>query len=186
MARFWQISTAARQRRGGWAGLAFAVLGACGGAGDTVAAAGGGGAGAGQTIACALTGCEIAKLPPTSAMPTGSASYDGRASVTTTTALGVLITTNADLALNANFNASTVGVVLDNIQTGSTVFTGSATGAGSISANTFIATYTGPISGSMTGTFRGTAAAALNGEITITGGGATGGDAFGQFYANKQ
>jgi hypothetical protein len=119
-------------------------------------------------------------------MPTGSASYDGRASVTTTAANGALITTNADLLVNANFNTSKLAVALSNIQTGSTALAGSAVGSGAITANTFTATYTGPISGSMTGTFRGDTAAALNGEMTVTSGGATGGDAFGQFYANRQ
>lgn len=128
-------------------------------------------------------------------MPTGSATYAGRASVTTTLESGALRTTNADLALSANFTARTLSVGLTNFVTGSTVYTGSATGAGSISGNSFSAQYSGvlaaptqsevPIGGSMTGVFRGTNAAALNGAISITGGAATGGDAFGQFYANK-
>lgn len=174
-------------KRGAAIVLVGTALTACGGAGDTVAAAGGGGTGTGTgTLACALTGCEIAKLPPTSAMPIGSANYLGRASVTTTTALGEVITTNADLAMTANFDAQNLSVTLNNIQTGATALSGSATGGGSIDGNTFAATYAGPISGSMTGNFRGTNAAALMGEMTITGGGATGGDAYGQLYANRQ
>ncbi len=173
-------------RRWGAALILFALQAGCGGEDSLVAAGGRATGGDTATIACALTGCEIAKLPPTAAMPSGSATYDGRASVTTTTALGALVTTNADLALTANFTARTVGITFSAIQTGSTVFAGTATGAGTISSNTFSATYNGPISGSMAGTFRGTAAAALNGEMTITNGGATGGDAYGQFFANKQ
>jgi hypothetical protein len=174
------------------------VLAGCGGGGDVIEAAGGGtggdGAGGGS-LHCALTGCEIAKLPPTSSMPAGSATYTGRASVTTTLASGALRTTNADLALSANFAARSLSVGLTNFVTGSTVYAGSAAGVGSISGNSFSAQYSGvltapaqgavPISGDMTGVFRGENAAALNGEISITDGGATGGDAFGQFYANK-
>lgn len=184
-----------------WARFAVVclVLAGCGGGGGDVIDAAGGGTGGdgggGGSLHCALTGCEIAKLPPTSSMPAGSATYTGRASVTTTLASGALRTTNADLALSANFPARSLSVGLTNFVTGSTVYTGSAAGAGSISGNSFSAQYSGvltapaqgavPISGDMTGVFRGENAAALNGEISITDGGATGGDAFGQFYANK-
>jgi hypothetical protein len=169
---------------------AFAALGACGGAGDVIDNAGGGG-----TLFCALTGCEIAKLSPTPVMPTGTASYIGRASVTATETSGTLRTTNADLALTANFGARTLTVGLTNFVTGSTTYSGSAAGAGSISGNSFSANYAGTIAppsggalaigGAMAGTFRGDGAAALNGEISITGGAADGSDAFGQFFANR-
>jgi len=174
-------------------------LAACGGAGDVIDGAGGvGGSG---SIHCALTGCEIAQLPPTAVMPSGSATYSGRASVTTTEAGGALRTTNADLSLTANFNANTLSLGLTNFtvsntaQGTSTALSGSAAGAGSITGNGFSANYSGmltapasgpaPISGTMTGQFRGDGAAALNGDMVITGGGATGGDAFGQFFANR-
>lgn len=180
-----------------WAAL---WLAGCGGAGDVIDGAGGGGGGTGS-LHCALTGCEIALLAPTAVMPSGSASYTGRASVTTTQADGALRTTNADLALTANFTARNLALGLTNFVVtntagpNSTALSGSASGVGSISGNTFSATYSGnltspldgaaPISGAMTGQFRGDGAAALNGEMVITGGGATGGDAFGQFFANR-
>lgn len=174
------------------------MLGACGGAGDVLDSAGGGnggGGGGGGTLHCALTGCEVAKLPPTPVMPTGSASYIGRASVTVTENSGTLRTTNANLALTANFGARSLAVGLTNFTAAGTAFAGSAAGTGTITGSGFSATYAGTltapsganlaIGGAMIGTFRGDAAAALNGEISITGGGAEGGDAFGQFFANR-
>lgn len=174
--------------------MSFAALTACGGAEDVIDAGGGGG-GPGS-LACALTGCEIAKLPPTSAMPTGSATYAGRASITTTEASGALRTTNADLSVSANFTAGSLGVNMTNVQTGSVNYLGSLTGSGTISGNQFTSNYSGVLvdtavgatlmSGTMDGTFRGTNAMALNGTMTLIGGGGTGGDAFGQFWANRQ
>ncbi len=185
-----------RHRGGALLSVAFLVLLGCGEAADTLDAAGGGdGSGAGS-LPCALTGCEIAKLAATSSMPTGIATYDGRASITTLDALDTVITTNADFSMAANFNARSVSVSLTAIQTGTTNFTGSATGTGSISGNTLSAGFSGVISapsvgasvlsGTLSGTFRGTAAAAVDGEVTITGGGATGGDAYGRFFGNRQ
>ncbi len=179
--------------------MAFALLAACGGTEDVIGGAGGGSGGASGgagTLACALTGCEIAKLPPTSTMPTGSATYDGRASVTTLDTGGALRTTNADLSVSANFTARSIDVSMTNVQTAGVSYQGSLTGNGTISGNNFTSNFSGVLvdvntgatltTGDMTGTFRGTNAAALNGQMTILGGGAAGGDAYGQFWANRK
>lgn len=173
--------------------LLVGFLAACGGGSDAAAGGGGGGAGGGvsvsppaTSIACALTACEIAKLAYTASMPSGSATYSGRASISTQNAQGAVFTTNADLGMSVNFSARNLTVSLTNIETTAGQVAGSATGSGIISGNGLTAAYGGAIAGTMSGNFRGTNAAALMGDITLAGGGGTGGDAFGQFYGNRQ
>lgn len=145
------------------------------------------------SLACALTGCEIAKLTVTGTMPTGSATYMGRASVARTNGTGTVVTTNANLSLNANFTSGGLTLQLSNFTDGATNYTGTAQGSATLSGAQFVGNFAGnltsglgltPISGSLNGQFRGTSAVALDGEIQANGWG--GGDAIGRFFANKQ
>lgn len=151
----------------------------------------GGGSG---SLACALTGCEIAKLLVTTLMPTGSATYAGRLSYATENAAGVIKTTNADLDLTANFNARSIVLELSNFNDGQ-LYQGSAAGNATIINSQFSGSYLGNLSqdsatvivaGTLTGQFRGNLAQALDGDVTATGAGGTGGDAYGRFFANRQ
>ena len=155
---------------------------------------GGGNNGGGSgSLACALTGCEIAKLAITGVMPQGSATYLGRASVARSDGAGALVTTNAALHINANFTSNSLTLQLSDVTDGTTTYTGTAQGSANLSAAQFAGNYSGnlssgnglsPISGSFSGQFRGADAVALDGEIVANGWG--GGDAFGGFFANKQ
>jgi len=170
--------------------LVFLPLSACGGSEGAVTPPPGGGGG---SVACALTGCEIAKMAVTGTMPLGSAAYMGRASVSRTEGAGAVITTNANLALNANFTSQTLTLQLTNVTDGASNYIGTAQGSATLSGAQFAGSYSGnlnsnngltPISGTFTGQFRGTGAVALDGEMMATNWG--GGDAFGRFFANKQ
>lgn len=150
----------------------------------------GGGGGNNGSLACALTGCEIAKLAVTPTMPTGSATYAGRASFAQVD--GAAITTNAALNVNANFTSRSLTLQLSQFTDGVTTYTGTAQGSASLTGAQFAGSFAGnltsqaglmPISGNMTGQFRGTGAVALDGDLAVTG---FGGDAFGRFFANKQ
>lgn len=178
--------------------LAVLPLMACGGAEGTLASAPSGGSGTGGTggggsgsLACALTGCEIAKLAVTGTMPTGSATYLGRASVARTDGTGTVVTTNAALQVNANFTSRSLTLQLSEFTDGSTNYTGTAQGSANVTGAQFAGNFAGnltaanglvPISGNVTGQFRGTGAVALDGDMVTNGLG----EAFGRFFANKQ
>lgn len=172
------------------------VLSACGGTEVTLTpppnggGGGGNGGGGSGSLACALTGCEIAKLAVTATMPTGSATYAGRASFARTE--GAVITTNAALNVNANFTSRSLTLQLSEFADGVTTYTGTAQGSASLSGAQFSGSFAGnltsgngltPISGNMTGQFRGADAVALDGDMVASGFGA---DAYGRFFANKQ
>lgn len=181
------------------------ILLGCGGAEDVVLqgpppdprTGGGAGGGAGPSsgsLACALTGCEIAKLLVTPVMPSGQAVYLGRLSYATENAAGVIKTTNANLNMTANFNTGNIALELSNFNDGLR-YSGTALGAATITNAQFSGSYSGnltqngtekSVSGAVTGQFRGSLAQALDGEVIATGEGGTGGDAFGRFFANRQ
>ncbi|MDZ7906017.1 MAG: hypothetical protein U5N55_09795 [Cypionkella sp.] len=93
-----------------------------------------------------LSDSEIAKLAPTKDMPTGSASYSGSFE-SETIGSGFSYVATADLALNANFDASTVSASLSNfgvtqVEGDNTVVgtaTGKMTGDGLITGSAFVA-----------------------------------------------
>ncbi len=185
-----------------WIKLLFvlASLSACGAGEVTVTSPpsgggdGGGGNGGGSgSLACAMTACEIAKMAVTGTMPTGSAAYAGRASVGRIDALGNLVTTNAALSLNVNFTSNSMTLQLSDVTDGATNYTGTAQGSATLTGAQFAGSFSGnltsgsgltPISGSLSGQFRGEGGLALDGDIVANGWG--GGDAFGRFFANKQ
>jgi hypothetical protein len=167
------------------------------GGGGTGGGTGGGGTGGGGTgggsLACAMTGCEIAKLDETGSMPTGSATYLGRASVAGTDSAGEVVTTNAVLQVNANFTSNSLTLQMSDFTDGTTDYTGTAQGSATLTGAQFAGNYAGnlnsslgisPISGRVTGQFRGADAIALDGDMVASGWG--GADAFGRFFANKQ
>lgn len=164
---------------------------------------GGGTSGGTGALACAMTGCEIAKLAVTTAMPSGSATYLGRASVSTNDANGALKTTASVLQMNANFATGQIGLSLSDVRDGTYEYLGQSTGSANITGSTFSGAFAGALTpaigaaavqgapvfhfdGTLTGQFRGDTARALNGDFTQTGGGGMGGDAYGRFFANRQ
>ena len=166
--------------------------GGTGGGGTGGGGTGGGGTGGGS-LAFAMTGCEIAKLDETASMPTGSATYLGRASVAGTDSAGEVVTTNAVLQVNANFTSNSLTLQMSDFTDGTTDYTGTAQGSMTLTGAQFAGNYAGnlnsslgisPISGRVTGQFRGADAIALDGDMVASGWG--GGDAFGRFFANKQ
>lgn len=176
--------------------LAFMLLSTCGGTDVTLTPSPSGGGNGGSTngaLACALTGCEIAKLAVTGTIPSGSATYMGRASVARTDGAGNVVTTNANLALNANFTSRSLTLQLSDFTDGATNYTGTAQGSATLTGALFTGNYAGnlnsakgltPISGSVVGQFRGTGAVAVDGDMVANGWG--GDDANGRFFANKQ
>lgn len=145
------------------------------------------------SLVCAMTGCEIARLATTGIMPTGSAFYLGAASVARTDSLGAIITTNAALQVNANFTSRSMILQLSEFTDGTINYTGTAQGSASLTGAQFMGNYAGnltssagltPISGSVTGQFRGIDAVTLDGDMVANGWG--GADAHGRFFANKQ
>lgn len=174
--------------------FALATLSACGAQEElTLIPPPSGEGSGGGSLACAMTACEIAKLPMTGTMPTGSAIYAGRASFARVDSLDNFVTTNAALSLNANFTSNSMTLQLSDVTDGATNYTGTAQGSAAVTGAQFAGSFSGnlnsgsglaSISGSLTGQFRGEGAVALDGDIVANDWG--GGDAFGRFFANKQ